>query len=137
MFELNELRKWDLVDGSLRIVFLPARFHQVALFCLGPSSSPPNTKVLDLVTTSSLQVSWNALPQQSINGLLIGYRLIYKLLSTSRRRALFAKPEEIIVSPHKTSIWLKGLRSFSVYEIKVAAFTSVGDGPFSLVVGGQ
>jgi len=99
--------------------------------------APPNAKLNDFISTSSIQVTWDGLHEDDVNGILQGFKLKYRVLQTSGKPAKDAKEKlELTVGADKRSFSLGNLISYSRYEIRLAAFTSVGDGPWVTLVGG-
>ena len=90
-----------------------------------PSASPMN---LSLVHSDSwsIVVEWKPVPAGYENGIIKGYRLVYRV-----------KDSENSVSMGDDSIYseniavLSGLEFDTLYSIRVAAFTNVGSGNFS------
>ena len=96
-----------------------------------PSMPPQDVRVLDLVTQSSIQVTWRPVLPGYVNGILQGYKLTYQLITASDQHMPDEKENILTLNPHNLSITIQHLRSFSVYKIKVAAFTRQGTGSFS------
>lgn len=85
-----------------------------------------------------MEISWQSLPEDDVNGVLKGYKIRYKIVKTpgNPRPAENAESKEITVEPRTISVVLKKLTSYSKYEIQISAFTTVGEGPSSIVFGG-
>ena len=90
---------------------------------LVPSSPPMN---LSLVRSDSwfIVVEWKPVPRGCANGVIKGYRLLYRDSGDS-----MSMTDESIYSGN-TAV-LSGLEFATLYSIQVAAFTSVGYGNFS------
>ena len=94
-------------------------------FCIEPSAPPSNIRSHSSSSTSIL-VAWDEVPQEHRNGKIQGYRVLYSDPNG---------PEQIQTvdtSTRQTS--LTDLEKFTLYTIKMFAFTTVGDGPGSSVV---
>ena len=73
-----------------------------------------------------IQVIWIHVPFGYVGGLLIGYFIKYQRIVTAKKEVL-PKEEETAMAK---STDLK-VQTYSIYEIKVAAFTQKGMGPHS------
>ncbi|XP_035198393.1 protein sidekick-2 isoform X2 [Oxyura jamaicensis] len=87
-----------------------------------PSSGPSNVSAL-ATTSSSMLVRWSDIPEADCNGLILGYKVMYKE-KDSEARARFWLAE----GNASRSAQLTGLGKFTLYEIRVLAFTRIGDG---------
>ena len=90
-----------------------------------PSGPPQNVRVT-ASTSNSLRIEWAAPPSQDRNGVITGYTLQYKKSSASSYST--------ISSLTVTLASLTSLNEFTEYQIRVAAATSSGIGPFSDIV---
>ncbi|XP_059587984.1 protein sidekick-2 isoform X1 [Alligator mississippiensis] len=87
-----------------------------------PSSGPANVSAL-ATTSSSMLVRWTEIPEADRNGLILGYKVMYKE-KDSDLRARFWLAE----GNASRSAQLAGLGKYVLYEIRVLAFTRIGDG---------
>ncbi|NWV73597.1 SDK2 protein, partial [Dasyornis broadbenti] len=87
-----------------------------------PSSGPSNVSAV-ATSSSSLMVRWNDIPEADCNGLILGYKVLYKEKG-SEARARFWLAE----GNASRSAQLTGLAKYTLYEIRVLAFTRIGDG---------
>ncbi|XP_069728345.1 protein sidekick-2 [Phaenicophaeus curvirostris] len=87
-----------------------------------PSSGPSNVSAV-ATTSSSMLVQWSDIPEADCNGLILGYKVIYKQ-KDSDARAQFWLAE----GNASRSAQLSGLGKYTLYEIRVLAFTRMGDG---------
>ncbi|XP_026510348.1 protein sidekick-2 [Terrapene carolina triunguis] len=87
-----------------------------------PSSGPTNVSAL-ATTSSSMLVRWNEIPEADRNGLILGYKVVYKEKDSDARAQFW--PAEGNAS---RSAQLAGLAKYVLYEIRVLAFTWIGDG---------
>ena len=95
----------------------------IILFCcsfLAPGE-PPQNVTIDMVTPTSIRVSWEDPPPEDQNGIIIMYLLNYTNLNQS---------ETVMVDTTNMNITIEGLEEFEVYNVTVAAVT-VAEGPFS------
>uniref|UniRef100_A0A4W2IPD1 Sidekick cell adhesion molecule 2 n=1 Tax=Bos indicus x Bos taurus TaxID=30522 RepID=A0A4W2IPD1_BOBOX len=87
-----------------------------------PSSGPTNVSAL-ATTSSSMLVRWNEVPEADRNGLVLGYKVLYKEKDSD------APPRFWLVEGNSSrSAQLTGLGKYVLYEIQVLAFTRIGDG---------
>ncbi|KAL2297829.1 hypothetical protein Nmel_016394 [Mimus melanotis] len=87
-----------------------------------PSSGPSNVSAV-ASSSSSLLVRWSDIPEADCNGLILGYKVLYKEKG-SEARAQFWLAE----GNASRSAQLTGLAKYTLYEIRVLAFTRIGDG---------
>ncbi|XP_012558399.1 cell adhesion molecule DSCAML1 isoform X1 [Hydra vulgaris] len=84
-----------------------------------PSLAPPSVKA-QAVGSQTLLVSWKTVPEDAVNGILCGYKVIYIDVERSEKR------EKSVLNSQQ--IVLNGLRKFTDYQINVLAYTNAGDG---------
>ena len=81
------------------------------------------------VTTTQFKVTWNPLPQRFHNGRFQGYRVYF------RKSAFYPIPfntsSVVTSSPNMTWAIVTGLGPAQRYDVSVAAYTSIGEGPRS------
>ncbi|NXD62073.1 SDK2 protein, partial [Eolophus roseicapillus] len=87
-----------------------------------PSSGPSNVSVV-ATSSSSMLVRWSDIPEADRNGHILGYKVMYKE-KDSDTRARFWLAE----GNASCSAQLTGLGKYTLYEIRVLAFTRIGDG---------
>uniref|UniRef100_A0AAR2IRM1 Cell adhesion molecule DSCAM n=1 Tax=Pygocentrus nattereri TaxID=42514 RepID=A0AAR2IRM1_PYGNA len=86
-------------------------------------SRPPENVVTTATTPETISLSWSALPKEALNGMLLGYRVIYWA------NLLDGELGDIRnVTTSKPSLELEGLEKYTNYSIQVLAFTRAGDG---------
>ncbi|XP_028979648.1 protein sidekick-2 isoform X3 [Esox lucius] len=87
-----------------------------------PSCGPTNVSAF-ATTSSSILVRWGEVPQADRNGLILGYKVVYKEKDSD------ALPQHWEVEGNTShSVQLSGLGKYVLYEIQVLAFTRIGDG---------
>ena len=95
------------------------------LLFLVPSRAPSNLR-LSNEQFDEVKVQWVPLPQQYINGRLLGYTVYYyEYYNSYQRKAVNTS------SPYANMVTLRGLKASTRYYVAVAAFTSKGAGPQS------
>ncbi|XP_073231551.1 neural cell adhesion molecule L1-like, partial [Porites lutea] len=88
-----------------------------------PSKPPQNLTVAkDNSTSTSLFIHWRPVPANHQNGIILGYRIMYK--KSASEDTLKTKN----VSARTTATELKNLTKFTEYSITILAYTSKGNG---------
>ena len=96
---------------------------------LEPNGPPTNVKGTAQNSTT-ISVSWGPVVEQDRNGIIKGYEIIYQALPNgSNMEKMVNISTENQESEQDTT--LDGLNEFTNYSIRVLAFTSEGNGPFS------
>lgn len=72
-------------------------------------------------SSTSLFVAWEPLPQDHVNGILLGYKVRYRKHGYNHTRGKNTSTNRFIT--------LETLEKFTAYDVEVLAFTCVGDGP--------
>ncbi|KAG5854118.1 hypothetical protein ANANG_G00034150 [Anguilla anguilla] len=87
-----------------------------------PSCGPTNVSSF-ATTSSSILVRWFEVPEPDRNGLILGYKVVYKEKDSDSPLQFWT------VEGNAThSVQLNGLGKYVLYEIQVLAFTRIGDG---------
>ncbi|XP_053197128.1 protein sidekick-2 [Scomber japonicus] len=87
-----------------------------------PSCGPTNVSAF-ATTSSSILVRWFEVPEPDRNGLILGYKVVYKEKDSDSAVHFWT------VEGNAThSVQLTGLGKYVLYEIQVLAFTRIGDG---------
>ena len=92
---------------------------------LAVPTAPPQSFTVTVLGPRSLRLSWTPPPSDQQNGDILGYTVTIASVETGRE-------EESNTT--STSYSASSLHPYYTYQCKVAAFTSVGLGPFSSVV---
>uniref|UniRef100_A0A4W6G1I6 Sidekick cell adhesion molecule 2 n=1 Tax=Lates calcarifer TaxID=8187 RepID=A0A4W6G1I6_LATCA len=87
-----------------------------------PSSGPTNVSAF-ATTSSSILVRWGEVPETDRNGLILGYKVVYKEKDSDKAPSFWT-----VEGNTSHSIQLSGLGKYVLYEIQVLAFTRIGDG---------
>ena len=98
-------------------------------FSIAVPSQPPSGFTLAATSSTSITASWQLPPEDSINGIITGYKLFYKKKGSSGAGSM-----KVINSQAIHTKVVTGLDKYTDYEFQILAFTSVGDGPKSTVV---
>ncbi|KAM9843028.1 protein sidekick-2 [Aulostomus maculatus] len=91
-----------------------------------PSSGPTNVSAF-ATTSSRILVRWGEVPDTDRNGLILGYKVVYKEKDSDTAPNFWT-----VEGNTSHSVQLSGLGKYVLYEIQVLAFTRIGDGRGSL-----
>jgi len=125
----KKLKKTILPDlknvGSYTCVFTVCREVDVLFVLLSPVPSKPPQNVTvakDNSSSTSLFIHWRPVPANHQNGIILGYRIVYK--TSAGEDTLKTKN----VSARTTATELQNLTKFTEYSITILAYTSKGNG---------
>ena len=107
-----------------------AWFPSPTILCLpsAPSQPPPNVQAYNLSSTS-IRVTWSAISQSDVNGVLVGYEISYW------EAAIVTEYPRVRTVTHITYEYvMSNLQHFTVYSVQVRAYTMAGKGPKSAIV---
>ncbi|XP_022801143.1 contactin-3-like [Stylophora pistillata] len=104
--------------------------HSATTFGDEPSKPPQNVTAEKLKAAESINVTWNEVPFGHVNGLLMGYSIKYRRVKTAEVNVVHSVEETAVAKSNDLWIVLS-VQSYSVYAIRVAAFTQKGLGPYS------
>ncbi|XP_049718379.1 contactin-3 isoform X2 [Elephas maximus indicus] len=90
----------------------------------------PSQVSADSLSSSEIEVSWNAIPWKLSNGHLLGYEVRFWNNSGGEEES----SSKVKVSGNETSARLRDLKSNLAYYMAVRAYNSAGAGPFSATV---
>ena len=92
---------------------------------LAPTDGPSNITAMN-TSSSSISVTWDDVPIDHQNGIITGYRVYIRKEGSSGAWS---------VDDTSSKQWSKsGLDLWTIYDIKISAKTSVGEGPKSSIV---
>lgn len=87
-----------------------------------PAAPPQNISGFN-TSKHDIQVFWEEVPPRDVNGILLGYRIIFNETSDE----VFSESVEF----PRMNVTLGFLRPYTFYSIQVLAYTIKGDGPKS------
>ncbi|KAJ8251409.1 hypothetical protein GJAV_G00221030 [Gymnothorax javanicus] len=87
-----------------------------------PSNGPANVSAV-AATSSSILVRWFDVPEAERNGLILGYKILYRDRSTDSPLQFWT-----VEGNGTHSALLTGLGKYVLYQIQVLAYTRIGDG---------
>lgn len=77
-------------------------------------------------SSTSINVTWEPVPDDHVNGIVLGYRLFYKQADKAINDF-----SNLTVNSSIFDIETNGLKFYTKYELRLLAFTMVGDGNIS------
>ncbi|PFX12870.1 Protein sidekick-2 [Stylophora pistillata] len=130
--ELNEF-----TDYSIRVLAFtaegdgPLSVAKVNHTLEDKPSLSPQAVVVTVESSRSIIVSWSPVLIQDRNGIIKGYKVIYQALPNGNNET---KTVNITINDQDKgqTLTLEKLNEFTIYRIRVLAFTAVGDGPLSV-----
>ncbi|KAL1005202.1 hypothetical protein UPYG_G00055910 [Umbra pygmaea] len=90
-----------------------------------PSGYPVNVSA-EAMSSTQLLVTWSPVPEMQRNGPILGYKVQYGAKDSVDTPSVRSVPGE-----RSVSVLLGDLLKYTLYEIRVLAYTSLGDGPSS------
>ena len=104
-----------------------------ALRCIEPTGPPENVqgRALD---SRSIELSWQPPNVAHRNGIILGYRVFYEEAVASAGNQDSANPSTETVDAPKTTLTVRNLKKYTQYNVRVLAFSQLGDGPQSSAV---
>ena len=121
-------------NGSHRLIswLLYAAYAVIKDACLcflEPSAAPQSfTAHFNATSHDSIFLSWDPLPTEDQNGIILGY--LINITDISRE-------DTLQFSSDTHNLTIESLRPHTTYTCLVAAYTSVGMGPFSVEISVQ
>ena len=104
---------------------------------LVPSEPPRNLKAISYISPHKIQVTWEPVPPEFMNGNLMSYHVTYQRVMVGDVRIDF-EPELLEKVGRNQNVTLDNLEPYSKYKIRVAAKTAKGVGPYtSFTYGGK
>ncbi len=78
------------------------------------------------LSSSVIFLSWSEIPKEFRQGILLGYKILWKNTSNP-----LASWNESKVDSESLDVNITGLGAYTYYTFRIAGFTSKGDGSFS------
>ncbi|XP_078414728.1 protein sidekick-1 isoform X2 [Cetorhinus maximus] len=95
----------------------------------GVPTAPPQNLEVEAVNSTAIKFTWDLPPQQFINGINQGYKLLTWTLDSPNAIAVVTITPDFHGTRHEG--FFTGLRKFTKYYASVLCFTTPGDGPKS------
>ncbi|XP_076760632.1 cell adhesion molecule Dscam2 isoform X4 [Xylocopa sonorina] len=126
-YQLTNLKKFTrysvVVQAYNALGQGPMTPEEVATTLEDVPSSPPQNVRCTALSSQSLQISWDALPDSSLNGILKGYKVIWENMD-----AIAESPKsEMKITSALTAV-IRSLEKYTNYSVQVLALTRAGDG---------
>ena len=86
-----------------------------------PSSPPLNVRA-SVLSSTSIRVRWNVIPEELRNGIIRRYDVMYR----------YDGQESNMQNVTSTEVILMNLAESELYSIQVRGVTSIGEGPYSM-----
>ena len=121
-------------NGSHRLIswLLYAAYAVIkdaCLYFLEPSAAPQSvTAHFNATSHDSIFLSWDPLPPEDQNGIILGYLINITDISSE---------DTLQFSSDTHNLTIESLRPYTTYTCLVAAYTSIGMGPFSVEISVQ
>uniref|UniRef100_A0A8C6TGS4 Sidekick cell adhesion molecule 1a n=1 Tax=Neogobius melanostomus TaxID=47308 RepID=A0A8C6TGS4_9GOBI len=92
-------------------------------------SGPPQNVTAEAVSSTKILLTWTPVLKAQKNGVILGYKVFY-----NERDLVSPRREQLVSGEGRVSLMLTPLQKYTVYELRVLAFTRSGDGPLSAPV---
>ena len=89
-------------------------------------SHPPINIIAYNTSSTSINVTWLPVPANHMNGIILGYRLLYR-----REDKPLAGFDNVTLNSTSFHVEITSLEFFTKYEIRLFGFTIAGDGNMS------
>ena len=100
------------------------------VFSLVPSRPPRNLTAINKISPHKIQVTWERVPEEFMNGNLLNYLVTYQRVMIGDVPKDYEPELQKIVSVAQ-NVMLDNLEPYSKYKIRVAAKTAKGLGPYT------
>ena len=102
-----------------------------------PDAAPRDISADNHTTPHTIPVRWQLIPRPLWNGILRGHRVKFQAVKVGDEKVTNEPVVERVVGPNDTTILLDLLESYTLYYIRVTAYTNVGDGPEATIYAGK
>ncbi|XP_031565189.1 uncharacterized protein LOC116300451 [Actinia tenebrosa] len=101
-----------------------------------PSMPPQNFQAINLTSENSITLTWNLVPREHINGILVGYVIRYQQTSAADEKVKTGDIKTRYLGPGTRNIVFDGIPQYSVWKFQISAITNAGEGdPSSFTYG--
>ncbi len=102
----------------------------VAFVLLVPTAPPQDVRG-SAVNSKAVEITWNPPPEEHQNGILKGYRVRYAEADSTTE---VQDAQMLVLEAGRTDCRISDLKKWTQYKVWVAAYTQIGDGPYSDVI---
>lgn len=95
--------------------------HEISICILVPSS-PPESPKCDVLSSTSIYITWSPPPVDSQNGKVRGYKVFYIATDDMYEKEMH------VVKSNNQYLTVENLKKFTNYSVWALAYTKVGDG---------
>ena len=120
----REAQYYIKVISQKIIIKVMSTFLIISSFSV-PSHSPRNITAFNTSSTS-INVTWQPIPNDHVNGILLGYRVLYK-----KKNSPMDAFQNITVNSTYLDAEITSLEVYTEYELRIVGFTIIGDGNVS------
>jgi len=104
--------------------------------CTAPRAEPNSSSTDDVrFSVDSIPLNWQPVTREQANGIVLGYKVTYQLVSLGEEPLEEEPIKEI--RTQETSLTLTNLQMYGQYKIGISAYTVKGDGPEMTFYGGE
>ena len=97
-----------------------------------PAVPPPNVRLQDYLSTTTLHLRWDGINSDQVNGILMGYIITYESYKIAAKEVGVAKITVTkTVDKFTHDLLITNLESFATYKITITGYTQRGSGPIS------
>ena len=100
------------------------------MYSLVPTAPPQEVRG-QAINSEKVTVTWKPPPEQHQNGQLVGYRVRYAEADSAVE---VQEAQMLVIEASRTSCEISDLKKWTQYKVWVAAYTQIGDGPYSDVI---
>ncbi|XP_048588761.1 uncharacterized protein LOC5503828 isoform X2 [Nematostella vectensis] len=128
-------------DYCVRVATLTSDGQSMTSSCVNvtteqtaPSAAPTGLSAVNKTSPHKVSVQWGPVPLGDRNGVILGYYIQLYPVSTADKEPRSKDAMTIRVLDPEMGALVPGLQSYTVYSVRVAAFTAEGTGPFSKAI---
>ncbi|XP_032227933.2 uncharacterized protein LOC5503808 [Nematostella vectensis] len=125
-------------DYCVRVATLTSDGRSITSLCVNvtteqtaPSAAPTGLSAVNKTSPHKVSVQWGPVPLGDQNGVILGYYIQLYPVSTADEEPRSKNAITIRVLDPEMGAIVPGLQSYTVYSVRVAAFTAEGTGPYS------
>ncbi|XP_066928617.1 uncharacterized protein [Clytia hemisphaerica] len=101
-----------------------------------PGAPPPNVTCQDMYSTSAINITWDAIPEDQENGYLVGYTIKYRLIRQSGKDLPKDDSEVTVVFDRFVFAHeITDLVPYGIYQVDIYGYALEGDGPIATIFG--